>query len=188
MSYGENEDNNIMRAFFSGKIKVGKMSPQYERVELGHGSGVGHANGSYSQYIKQLAERDKEGNGIIYLGKAINTDKDVMSIVSATEKFDTGDVPKLLIMFYNILNETTLKVEWKNADDEVILGQYYQIPSASNVNYNWWDTYSAYFIGPEDLEEGDYKVEITSREIVRSRQSEELSSIIEFSVKDKDST
>lgn len=182
MSY-EYEDNNIMKSFFSGKIEVKDLGPKYERVEIGHGIGIGHLDGSYSQYVKQLSERSKGGNGIIYLGKAIKEDKNTMSVINETEKFDTGDIPKLLVMFYNILNEITLKVEWKDTDNEVILEQYYQIPLAYSMNYNWWDIYSTYFIGPEDLEEGDYKVEITSREVARGRRSEESSSVIEFSVK-----
>jgi hypothetical protein len=185
MSY-EYDDGNIMNAFFKGKIKMQDLGPKYERVEVGHGVGIGHRDGSYSQYIKQLSERSKEGNGLIYLGKAINEDKNTMSIVNETKKFDTGDVPKLLIMFHNILNELRLKVEWKDMDNDVILEQYYQVPLPYSMEYNWWDTYSTYFIGPEDLEEGDYIVEITSKEIAMGRQSEELSSIIEFSVKGKD--
>ena len=185
MSNREYEDNNIMSAFFKGKIKVKDLSSKYERVEIGHGLGIGHSEGSYSKYISKLSERSKEGNGIIYLGKGIKTDNNnVMSIVNATEKFNDGDVPKLLIMFYNIINGRTLKIEWKDMDDEVILEQYYHIPLPYSMNYNWWDTYSTYFIGPEDLEEGNYKVEITSKEISKGKQSRELSSIIEFSVGD----
>ena len=185
MPYGEIEDDNIMKAFFNGKINIKDLGPKYERIEIGHGLGIGHSNGSYSQYIKQLSERSKEGNGLMYLGKGVKTDNDVMSILDETEEFNEGDIPKLLVMFRNILNETTIKVEWKNMDNDVILEQYYQIPLPYSMNYNWWDTYSVYFIGPGDLEEGDYNIDITSREIVRNRQSKELSSSIEFSVKEK---
>jgi len=181
MSY-EYEDNNTMSAFFKGKIKAKDLGPKYERVEIGHGIGIGHRDGSYSQYVEQLSEQSKEGNGLIYLGKTIKEDKNTMSITDETEKFDTGDIPKLLVMFHNILNERTIKVEWKNMEDDTILEQRYQIPLPYSMNYHWWDTYYTYFIGPEDLEVGDYKVEITSREIVRNRSPQELSSVIEFSV------
>lgn len=154
-------------------------------VEIGHGVGIGHIDGSYSKYIRQLSERSKNGNGMIYLGKAINEDNGTMSIVEATEKFDIGNIPKLLVMFHNVLNGIALKVEWKNMEDELILEQYYQIPPPHSMRYDWWDTYSTYFIGPEDLEEGDYKVKITSNENTRSKQLKELSTTIKFSVEDK---
>lgn len=185
MSY-EYEDSNIMSAFFHGKIKAKDIGPKYERVEVGHGIGIGHRDGSYSQYIKQLSDRSAKGNGLIYIGKTITEDKNIMSMTDETEKFDIGDVPKLLITFHNVLNERTIKVEWKNMDDENILEQYYQIPLPYSMNYNWWDAYYTHFIGPEDLEEGNYKVQITTREIVRNRTPEELSSTIEFSVRDND--
>lgn len=184
----EYEDNNTMNAFFRGKIKIKDLSSKYEHVEVGYGMGIGHREGSYSQYIEQLSKRSKDGNSLVYLGKDIKEGQNTMSIADETEKFDTGDVPKLLITFHNVLNENAIKVEWKNMDNDenVILEQRYKIPSAYGMGYSWWDTYHTSFIGPEDLEEGDYKVEIISREIVRNRQPEELSSIIEFSVKDKD--
>ncbi len=181
MSY-EYEDSNIMSAFFKGKIKVQSPESKLERVEVGHGIGIGHTDGSYSQYIKQLSEQSREGNGLIYLGKSINEDKDTMSIQEETEKFNIGDIPKLLVMFHNIINEMTLKVEWKNMEDDVILDQYYKIPIPYSMNYSWWDKYSTYFIGPEDLEEGDYKVEISSKEITTSGKLTELSTTIEFSM------
>jgi hypothetical protein len=182
MSYGDNESKDIMKAFFSGKIRIDETSSKYKNVELGHGIGIGHTHGSYSQYIKQLSERSKEGNGIIYLGKDITTDNDVMSIVDATEKFDTGDTPKLLITFYNVLNGMTVKAIWKDDSNNTILEQYYQIPLPYSMNYSWWDTYSTYFIGPDNLEEGDYKVEISSIKNVKNGQLDELSCTIEFSV------
>ncbi len=181
MSY-EYEDSNIMSAFFKGKIKTQSPASKLERVEVGHGIGIGHKDGSYSQYVAQLSERSKEGNGLVYLGKAITEDKNTMSMSDETEKFDIGDVPKLLVMFYNVLNETTLKIEWKNMENENILEQYYKIPFPSSMSYSWWDKYSAYFIGPEDLEEGDYKVEIKSKEVTTGGRLQELSSTIEFSV------
>lgn len=179
------EDNSTMKAFFSGKIKIDDIGPRSKLVEIGHGVGIGHQDGSYSQYMEQLSKRSKEGNGIIYLGKEISEDKSTMSIVNATEEFEVGNTPKLLVMFYNIINSMTIKVEWKNMNDDLILEQYYQIPLPYSMNYHWWDTYSSYFIGPEDLDEGDYKVKITSTEGPKSKyeQPKELSSTVKFSVK-----
>ncbi len=185
MSYADREDNNIMKSFFRGNIKMEDLGSKSRLVEIGHGIGIGHVDGSYSKYINQLSKHSKEGNGIIYLGKAINEDKGKMSIMDATEKFDQGNVPKLLIMFHDIINGMILKVEWKNMDNDTILEQYYQIPSPHSMKYDWWDQYSAYFIGPEDLEEGNYKVEITSNENTRSKKMNGLSTTLEFSVKDK---
>jgi len=180
----EYEDSNIMSAFFKGKIKTQSPASKLERVEVGHGIGIGHKDGSYSQYVKQLSERSREGNGLIFLGKSIHEDKETMSMNDETEKFATGDIPKLLVMFYNVINEMTLKIEWKNMDNETILEQYYQIPFASSMNYSWWDTYSTYFIGPENLEEGDYRVEISSKEVTTSGKLTESSTAIKFSVEE----
>ena len=57
---------------------------------------------------------------------------------------------------------------------------------------NWWDQYSVYFTGPEDLDEGSYSMEITSEEIISREQTigdkkdniKTLSASIEFSVVD----
>lgn len=176
----EYEDSNVMKAFFGGKIKINEKEPNYERVELGHGTGIGHKDGSYSQYVKQLSQQ--KGNGILYLGKAIEEDKDIMSMIDETEEFNAGDIPKLLVMHNNIINEIALKVEWMDNDNETILEQQYKIPLPYSMNYYWWDTYYTYFIGPENLEEGDYKINIMSTEIVRNRQLQELSATIEFSI------
>ena len=81
MSRRGSEDNNIMKSFFRGDIKMEDIDSKSRLVEIGHGIGIGHIDGSYSKYIRQLSERSKEGNGIIYLGKAISEDKSFMSIV-----------------------------------------------------------------------------------------------------------
>ncbi len=185
MSYRYTKDNDTMKAFFRGEIKADNPNSMSRLVEIGHGTGTGHTNGSYSRYIAQLSKRQKEGNGSIYIGKAINEEKGTMSIVDPTEKFNTGDIPKLLTTFYSTINSMTIKIEWKNMENNTILEQYYQIPSPHSMNYDWWDTYSAYFIGPEDLEEGDYKVKITANGNTRVRSLKELSTTIEFSVEDK---
>lgn len=178
----DGEDNNIMRAFFRGDIKKDDIGSNSRLVEVGHGAGIGHIGGSYGIYIRQLSKQSKEGNGTVYLGKEINEDKGTISIIGATEKFDVGNIPKLLVMFHNVINGIMLKVEWKNNDNDTILEQYYQIPQAHSMKYDWWDTYSAYFIGPEDLEEGNYNAKITSRENAKSKKTGELSTTIEFSV------
>jgi len=183
MLRGEYENDDIMKAFFNGDIKVENLGPKYERIEVGHGLGVGYSDGSYSQYVKQL--RSRQGNCLIYIGKGIKTDNDVMSILNETEEFNEGEIPKLLITLHNIINEKIIKVEWKNMDNEIILEQRYQTPLPYAMNYSWWDTYGVYFIGPDNLEEGDYKIDIKLREIVRERKLEELSPTIQFSVKDK---
>lgn len=181
MSQRDGEDNNIMRSFFRGKIKMDTDSKS-RLVEIGHGIGTGHIGGSYSTYIRQLSKQSKDGNGTIYLGKDINENTGTMSIIGATNKFDIGNIPKLLVMFHSIINAISLKVEWKNMDNDTILEQYYNIPQAHSMQYDWWDTYSAYFIGPEDLEEGEYSVKITSNENAKSKQTRELTTTVEFSI------
>jgi hypothetical protein len=182
MSYRDGEDNNIMKAFFRGNIKKEDLDSKSRLVEIGHGIGIGHTGGSYSTYIIQLSKQSKDGNGAVYLGKEINEDKGKMSIVGATKKFDIGNVPKLLVMFHNVVNGIMLKVEWKDTDNDTILEQYYQIPQPHSMKYDWWDMYSTYFIGPEGLEEGNYNVKISSNESSKSKKTGELSTNIEFSV------
>ena len=60
----------------------------------------------------------------------------------------------------------SLKVIWKDSNDDTILEQYYNIPAAHSMNYDWWGSYGILFIGPEDLDEGNYMVEIISEEII----------------------
>ncbi len=94
-----------MITFFSGKLndEIANLS-KGKMVELGHGVCIGHKDGIYDQYVKQLREQRTKGNGAIYLGKAIKIDKNTLSIQDPTDKFSTKDVPKLLIMFNTILN------------------------------------------------------------------------------------
>lgn len=49
---------------------------------------------------------------------------------------------------------------------------------------DWWDSYSVYFIGPEELEEGDYNIEITSKEFDIEDKIKTLRALVEFSVVD----
>lgn len=189
---------NVMEALFSNKLDLSDISSKYKMVELGHGVGIGHIDGSYSQYIKALSEHAGKGNGIVYIGKSIEIDKDVLSdksekhknnknklfIQDPTDKFSPGDIPKILIMFYNILNQTNIKVLWKDSNNDIILEQYYEIPSAHSLNYDWWDQYTLYFIGPENLEEGNYKIDITSTTLGVEDKIITLTTSLEFFVED----
>ncbi len=190
MSY-DDRYGDTMKAFFSGKLNNEIAAREPKTVELGHGVGIGHKDGAYSQYVKALSERTTKGNGAVYLGKAIkeeqlelSTDKNILSIQDPTDEFAIGDVPKLLIMFNTLLNNIRLKVAWKDSDDDIILDQYYDIPTAYSMKYDWWDSYSVYFIGPEDLDEGNYSIEITSKEFGIEDKTKVLSTLVEFSVVD----
>lgn len=185
MNYN-NRNIDTMSAFFSGKHRddITSSSKEPKMVELGHGTGIGHKDGTYGQYVKQLIEQRIKGNGTIYLGKAIKTDRSILSIQDPTDKFSAEDVPKLLIMFNTILNPIQIQVVWKNSNDDEILDQYYEIPPAHGNNYDWWDLYSVYFVGPENLEYGDYKIEITSKEYGIDDKIKILSAFVEFSVAD----
>ena len=154
---------NTMKAFFEGRVR--NNIPESKLVELGHGKGIGHIHGSYNQYIKELSEQRIKGNGAISIGKSV-IEKDVFSIPDPTDKFSVGDIPHILIMYDNIINDISLKVVWKDSNDDTILEQYYNLPSAHSMNYDWWKSYGILFIGPEDLDEGNYMVEITSEEII----------------------
>jgi hypothetical protein len=182
MSYDRYTD--IMSAFFSGKLKdeIVSANKGTKKVELGHGTGIGYKDGTYDVYAKKLSENKIKGNGTIYIGKDINTDGDTLSIQCPTEKFSTEDVPKLLIMFNTILNPIQIRVVWKNSDDEIISDQYYEIPSAHSMNYDWWESYGVYFIGPEDLEEGYYNINIMSKELGLGDKIKTLSAYVELSV------
>lgn len=185
MSYGY-RNTDIMSAFFSGRLKdeITSLSKEHKMVELGHGTGIGHKDGTYDQYVKQLREQRLKGNGTIYLGKAIKTDEGTLSIQDPTDKFSTDDVPKLLIMFTTILNPIQIQVVWKYPNGDTILDQYYEIPSAHGNNYDWWDSYGTWFIGPEDIPYGDYEIEITSKEFGTGDKIKLLSTLLEFSVED----
>lgn len=180
MSY--RDEGDIMSAFFGGRININdEDSTEQKVVEVGHGTGIGHKDGSYQKYVKQLSERKGEANIIIYLGKAINTNENILSIVDGTDKFTTKDIPKLLIMYHDVINKTFVKVAWKNESDDIILEQYYEIPAPQTMKYTWWDTYSAYFIGPENLDEGKYNIEITSTDITNiSQKQRESTCIMDF--------
>ncbi len=183
MSY-DDRHTDIMSAFFNGKLReeITNLSKEPKMVELGHGGGIGHKDGTYDQYVKQLRDQAKKGNGSIELGKAIKTEKDTLSIQDPTDKFSTDDVPKLLIMFNTILNPIQLQVIWKDSNNEKILDQYYEIPPAHGNDYDWWDSYGVWFIGPEELDEGDYKIEITSKEFGIEDKIKTSKALIEFSV------
>jgi hypothetical protein len=175
------DNKDIMRAFFSGKLKNDiEDASKSKIVELGNSIGIGHKDGTYSQYIKQLEEQITKGNGVIYLGKSVKTDKNTLSIQDPTDNFSTKDVPKLILMFNTILNPIQIQVLWKDSKDSKILDQHYSIPSAHSNNYDWWDSFSVLFIGPENLERGSYKIDITSKDTTKV-----LSTSIEFSVTDQ---
>jgi hypothetical protein len=157
------KDINVMKAFFEGRVK--NEIPKHKVVELGHGKGIGHVQSSYNQYIKALSEQRIKGNGFISIGKSV-IEKDIFSMPNPTDEFVIGDVPKLLITYGNIINDILLKVAWKDSNDDIILEEYYEIPSAYSMGNSWWDSYGVLFIGPEELEEGDYKVEIISEEMI----------------------
>ncbi len=183
----DNTDSSIMERLFSGKIDLSETNSAPKMIELGHGVGIGHKDGSFAEYTHILYERKNKGNGEIYLGKTINIDKDNKNLISmkdSTDKFSQGDLPKVLIMLYNILNETHLKILWKDSANDKILDQYYEIPSAYSMGFDWWDQYGVYFIGPEKLEEGNYKIEITSTSLGAENRVSTQKAMLNFSVED----
>lgn len=184
MAYDKYEHSNIMSDFFRGKINIDDLSdrPKSKMVELGYGKGIGYVHGTYSQYIKKLGKQAPKGNGIISIGKSVVEKDNTFSMSDPTDKFTIGDVPHILIMHYNVINTVAIKVLWKNSEDEVLSEQYYEIPAAHSLNYDWWEQYGTYFIGPEDLEEGNYKVEIVSTEFGRGDNTKTFTASLDFIV------
>jgi hypothetical protein len=187
MSY--DRDINVMEQFFGGRINAPEMKKSEPRmVELGHGTGIGHKDGSYTEYNAALYHQASKGNGIISIGKSVNIDnnKNLLTMDDSTDKFSFSDVPHVLIMFYNIVNETRLKVLWMDHSGDIIVDQYYKIPSSYSMGNSWWDQYGVYFIGPEDLDEGDYKVEITSTSLGAENRIKSLTATLKFSVTEEE--
>lgn len=185
-----NEDYNInvMEAFFKGKLD-NKILHKPKIIEIGYGKGIGYMHGTYSQYINRLSKQTAKGNGFIYIGKSINAekepispDKDIFSIPETTDTFFIGDIPKILIMFYDMLNDTIIKLTWKDSNNDIILEQYYEIPSAHSMGYDWWNSYGVYFVGPEKLDEGNYKIEITSTSFGVEDKKKILNRSLKFTV------
>lgn len=183
------ESTNVMKAFFGGKVKHEVQQPKL--VELGYGKGIGYSKGSYSQYVKVLGKQMAKGNGTLSIGKSV-IEKDTFSMPNTTDKFIVGDAPHLLVSYSNIINSVLLKATWKDSDGDAILEQYYEIPKAYSVGSDWWDSYGVLFVGPENLEEGDYSVEVTSREMIskehvvgeKEDNIKTLRASLEFSVED----
>lgn len=185
IDYTEDYRSDTMSNIFSGKIKLEdySTSSQLKRVELGHGKSVGCMYGSYNKYIENLSLQTNKKNDNISIGKSISIDKGIPFITNMTDKFIIGDTPHILITYYNIINHIRIKVMWKDSDNDQISEQYYDIPSAYSMQYYWWDLYSIYFIGPENLKAGNYKVEIVSTEFKRVNDKKILSSLLEFTIK-----
>jgi len=186
MVYNKYEHSNTMEGFFSGKIKIDDLSnqPKPKRVELGYGKGIGHRQGTYSQYIKKLGEQAPKGNGIISIGKSVIEKDDIFSMPDITDKFVEEDIPYILIMHYNIVNPMTIHVLWKNSEEDIISEQFYEIPAAHSLNYDWWEMYGTYFVGPENMEEGSYKIEITSAEYGKGNKTKTLTASLDFTITD----
>lgn len=175
------EENNTMNQIFNSRVKVNKFEPSL--VERGYGVGIGHIGGSYALYMRQLRENASVDSGAVHIGKSINLNTKTPTIINPTTDFVIGEIPKVLIELNTFINELFVKATWqdKNSED-VILESFYNIPSPYGKDYDWWDLYSVYFIGPENLDEGEYKVVLEAEDIKRNK----LISTVEFSVKDND--
>lgn len=172
------EKNSIMNDIFSGRIKVNKQ--EHILMEQGYGTGIGGIGGSYESYIKQLRGKTNIKNGVIYLGKNIDTSTDTPSIIDPTIEFKIGDIPKVLLVFHSLIDQLAVRATWKEKDSEyVILESYYVIPSPYSMKHDWWNLYSVYFIAPENLGEGEYQILLDTTDIKRNR----LTSITGFSIR-----
>lgn len=180
MSHG-NEEDYTMSQIFGGRIKVYRQ--ELDLAEQGYGVGIGHIGGSYALYMRQLRENANIENSTIYLGKDINLNTSNPTIINPTIEFAIGDVPKILIDLHSLIDELFVNVMWRyNGSEDIILKSFYKIPSPYGKNYDWWDLYSVYFIGPENLGEGEYQVVLEAEDIKRNKSI----STVEFSVKYND--
>lgn len=172
-------NNDIMKEVFGGRAKADKR--ELNLVDQGHGIGIGRVGGSYDLYVRQLRKNTNKENGVIYIGKDIDTSTNTPSIINSTIEFTVGDIPKLLIVFHSLINELRIKTTWQEKGSyDIILESFYKIPSPYNASYDWWDLYSVYFIGPEKLEEGEYQVVLEAADIKRNN----MSSTVEFTIID----
>lgn len=159
--FPKKEITDVMKAMFSGKLKD-MYSPKYKIVELGQGFGIGQY-GLYDKYIKKLSKQQSKGT--INIGKSIELKNNVPYLTDITDKLYLGDIPKILITLHNIINDVSIDTIWKTSNDSIILEQHYDIPSPYSMQYDWWDIYTVYFIGPENLKVGTYKVLILLDEL-----------------------
>lgn len=182
MSHGREEDNT-MSQMFGGRIKIYRR--ELDLVEQGYGIGIGHEYGSYALYMAQLRKNANIENGVTYLGKDIDLNTSTPTIVNPTVEFVIGDIPKILIEFHSLIDELFVNVIWRyNGSEDTILKSFYKVPSPYGKSYDWWDLYSVYFIGPENLGEGEYQVVLEAEDIKKNK----LVSTVEFSVKYNDNS
>lgn len=172
---------DTMKEVFTNHARAEKQ--ELGLVEQGYGVGIGRVGGSYDLYVRELRKNVNTGNGIVYIGKDINASTDTPSIVNSTTEFTVGDIPKVLITFHSLINELRIKATWKEkGSDNIILESFYKIPSPYDKHYHWWNLYSVYFIGPEDLEQGEYQVVLETTDIKRRG----MSSTVEFTMMDNE--
>jgi len=168
-------DNEIdtMKEFFLKNVII---ENDYNKPVIDYGQGF--AIGAFGTY--ELYKRSLSANGqhrLVYMGKDI--DMDTLSIVNSTTEFLVGDIPKILIKFTNLTGSMTIRALWQNDEEEIILESYYNIPAAYAKRYDWWNIYLVTFKGPENLQEGNYKVILLSEDVINKLK---LSATVEFTV------
>lgn len=187
-----NDEGNVMDAILKGRINLSEEIKKSEpkKVELGYGKGIGHTSGTYEDYIKQLEDANKsQDNGAVFIGKNVTETDNKYSVINFTDEFTIGDLPHVLVTYKNIINGMTLKAEWLDDNNDVILEQFYEIPPPHSLQYAWWDLYGIFFMGPEKLEEGKYSVKLSSREFgVKGNIKQITSCQIDFTMATKKET
>lgn len=168
------KDEDTMKEFFSKNITV--SDDNYNKPVLDYGQGF--AIGTFGNF--ELYSRSLKVNGqhrLVYMGK--NMDMDTLIMADNTTEFTIGDVPKILIKFTNLASQMEVKAIWQNGEDETILESYYSIPSPYTKRYDWWNIFLVTFKGPENLDEGNYKVLLLSEDKINDIK---LTATIEFTV------
>lgn len=151
---------NVMDSFFRGRIAL--EPEEHVIAEIGDGVGIGR-NGTYSTYVKRLSSLSKQNiqNPSIYIGKniVVNEDSNTVSVDEVQDDIfdiEKGEIPIVLVMLYNVINETQISVAWEDLDRNIISHSMYNIPAPLASGYTWWDMYGAYFYSPENLGAGNY--------------------------------
>lgn len=162
-----------MKEFFSKNVII-ENNHNRPAIDYGQGFAIG-AFGSYELYKRSLSTNGQ--HRLVYMGKDI--DIDTMSITNNTTQFFVGDIPKILIKFTNLAGSMMIKALWQDEDDNVVLESYYNIPAAYAKRYDWWNIYLVTFKGPENLQEGFYRVILLSEDSISKIK---LSATIEFTV------
>lgn len=168
----DDDAKDVMKEFFSRNIIQEESTKPI--IDYGQGFAIG-TFGTYELYTRSLSANGK--HRLVYMGKDINFEN--LSMTDNTTEFVVGDVPKILIKFTNLASSMGIRALWQDDAENTILESYYGIPAPYTKRYDWWTTFLVAFKGPENLEEGYYKVILLADDEISDTS---LNATIEFTV------